>query len=116
VYEEVGIALCEEGEFLGQLPSLSARVGGREVGLVVVPFVYYLTVEPSLRTNEEVAQFIWADLGALGARDQDTTVVVARDGLEASLPAWLVGERPVWGLTYSILRSFFDLLRSDREG
>jgi hypothetical protein len=81
-----------------------------------VPFVFHLTAEPSIRLNEEVDAAVWAELAPLAARDQDTSIVVARDGRETRLPAWVVGERPVWGLTYGILRSFFDLLAGTGEG
>ena len=116
VLEEVGISLRSEGQVLGRLPSLDARVRGHEVGLVVVPFVFLLTAEPSIRLNEEVDEAVWAELAPLAARDQDTSIVVARDGRETRFPAWVVGERPVWGLTYGILRSFFDLLARTGEG
>jgi 8-oxo-dGTP pyrophosphatase MutT (NUDIX family) len=116
VFEEVGVPLGSQGEVLGQLPSLDAGVRGHERGLVVVPFVFHLTAEPSIRTNEEVDEVVWAELAPLAARDQDTSMVVARDGREWQFPAWVVGERPVWGLTYGILRSFFDLLARTIEG
>ncbi len=116
VLEEVGLPLAVTGDLLGQLPCVAPSVEGRAIDLVIVPFVFHLTTEPSTRANEEVDEIIWASLGPLAARNQDSSVIVTRDGQARSMPAWLVGERPVWGLTRRILCSFFDLLSSGAEG
>ncbi len=116
VLEEVGIPLASVGEFLGELPSVTPQVEARATGLVVVPFVFHLTTEPSTRTNEEVDELIWTDLGPLAGPEQESRVVVTHQGRAVQVPAWIIAERPVWGLTRRILRSFFDLLAGAAEG
>jgi 8-oxo-dGTP pyrophosphatase MutT (NUDIX family) len=109
VYEEVGIDLSRDGVLLGELPSLQARAIGRQPELFIVPFVFYLSREPTLVSSPEVAECMWVDVDSLMERREETCTVMA-NGKPTELPAWHIGGHPVWGLTHSILNCLFRVM------
>jgi 8-oxo-dGTP pyrophosphatase MutT (NUDIX family) len=110
--EEVGLDLGHAGRLLGQLAPLAAVVRGRPVGMTIVPFIFELVVEAELLYSEEVVEAVWVPLDPLLQGQLRTTLAVERDGGErVELPAHDVDGRVVWGLTYRMLDSLFELLR-----
>jgi 8-oxo-dGTP pyrophosphatase MutT (NUDIX family) len=110
--EEVGLDLGQAGRLLGQLASLPAMARGRPVGMTIVPFVFELVADAELLYSEEVVEAVWVPLDPLLQGQLRTTLTVDRDGGErVDLPAHDVGGRVVWGLTYRMLDSLFELLR-----
>ena len=82
--------------------------------MTIVPFVFELVEDAELRYSEEVVEAVWVPLDPLLRGELRTTLAVDRDGGErVTLPAHDVGGRVVWGLTYRMLDSLFELLRSD---
>lgn len=113
VLEEIGVELVHYAERLGELPSVMARARGRNLGLLVVPFVFHLTSEPRVILNEEVDEVIWTGLAPmLHPHGENALIDVTIAGEVRSSPAWMVGGHPVWGLTYTILQSFFQAILS----
>jgi 8-oxo-dGTP pyrophosphatase MutT (NUDIX family) len=110
--EEVGLDLGQAGRLLGQLAPLPAVARGRLVGMTIVPFIFELVANAELLYSEEVAEAVWVPLDPLLQGQLRTTFAVDRDGGERmELPAHDVGGRIVWGLTYRMLDSLFELLR-----
>jgi 8-oxo-dGTP pyrophosphatase MutT (NUDIX family) len=110
--EEVGLDLGQAGRLLGQLAPLPAMARGRRVGLTIVPFVFELVADADLLYSEEVVEAVWVPLDPLIQGQLRTTFAADRDGGErVDLPAHDVGGRVVWGLTYRMLDSLFELLR-----
>lgn len=110
--EEVGLDLGQAGRLLGQLAPLPAMARGRPVGMTIVPFVFELVGDAELLYSEEVVEALWVPLDPLLQGQLRTTFAVDRDGGErVDLPAHDVGGRVVWGLTYRMLDSLFELLR-----
>ena len=110
--EEVGLDLAQAGRLLGQLAPLPAIARGRPVGMTIVPFVFELVAGADLLYSEEVVEAVWVPLDPLLQGQLRTTFAVDRDGGErVDLPAHDVGGRIVWGLTYRMLDSLFELLR-----
>ena len=110
--EEVGLDLGQAGRLLGQLAPLPAIARGRPVGMTIVPFVFELIADAELVYSEEVVDAVWVPLDPLVQGQLRTTFAVDRDGGErVDLPAHDVGGRVVWGLTYRMLDSLFELLR-----
>jgi 8-oxo-dGTP pyrophosphatase MutT (NUDIX family) len=110
--EEVGLDLGQAGRLLGQLAPLPAVARGRPVGMTIVPFVFELVSDAELVYSEEVVEAVWVPLEPLLRGELRTTFAVDRDGGErVALPAHDVGGRVVWGLTYRMLDSLFELLR-----
>ena len=111
-FEELALDLGQAGRLLGQLAPLPAVARGRLVGLTIVPYVFELTREAELRYSDEVAEAVWVPLDPLLHGRLRTTFAVDRGGGErVQLPAHDVDGRIVWGLTYRMLDSLFELLR-----
>jgi hypothetical protein len=80
--------------------------------MTIVPFVFELTAEAELSYSDEVAEAVWVPLDPLLHGQLRTTFAVDRGGGErVQLPAHDVDGRIVWGLTYRMLDSLFELLR-----
>jgi len=95
--EETGIALSE-GRFLGLLPALRSMPRPE---LMILPFVVLVEHKPVIRLNEEELQsFIWIRLQQIIA-SRNTVKIGSRE-----MPAFVVGETVIWGLTYRIIENF----------
>lgn len=104
--EEVGVVL-EPTMFLGAMSELAVRIGGRDIGMTLAPFVYYVGPSPvELMPNHEVAQAFWTPLVDLWRLDAHATLRVARDGLTTTYPSIRIGPHQLWGLTYRVLAEF----------
>jgi 8-oxo-dGTP pyrophosphatase MutT (NUDIX family) len=111
-FEEVALDLAQVGVLLGQLAPLPAVARGRPVGMTIVPFVFELIAEGQLTYSDEVVEAVWVPLDPLLQGRLRTTFTVDRGGGEpVVLPAHDVDGRIVWGLTYRMLDSLFELLR-----
>ncbi len=78
--------------------------------MTIAPFVFALVSEHALVTNEEVEEVLWAPLAPLVRGEADTQVAYDLEGQRLSLPAFDVRGRVVWGLTYRMLESLFEVL------
>jgi 8-oxo-dGTP pyrophosphatase MutT (NUDIX family) len=111
-FEEVGLDLGQAGRLLGQLAPVPAVARGRPVGMTIVPFIFELVADAELLYSDEVVDAVWVPLDPLLQGQLRTTLAVDRDsGERVELPAHDVGGRIVWGLTYRMLDSLFELLR-----
>lgn len=110
--EEVGLDLERSARLLGALDPLPAVARGRRVGLTIAPFVFELADEALLTPNAEVVEALWAPLSALARGEGRATVEYVFDGQTLELPAWNVEGRVVWGLTYRMLESLLDRIRT----
>ena len=113
--EEVGLDLRGH-EYLGQLDELAATARGQLVGMTITPHVFALSSElPELHPNYEVAELLWGSLGRMFRGEVDATKELSYGGDLRRLPAFDVDGRLVWGMTHSMLRSLFALLREREE-
>jgi 8-oxo-dGTP pyrophosphatase MutT (NUDIX family) len=112
-HEEVGLDLRTHAELVGRLDDLEAVARGKRVGMTIAPFVFALTEEAPLVTNEEVEETIWASLSPLARGENATTVDYEVDGQKLTLPAFDVHGRIVWGLTYRMLQALFAALDAE---
>jgi len=110
--EEVGLALSRQARFLGALDELPAIARGRRTGMAISPFVYGLSVVPDLAPNEEVAELFWASLGPMLRGERDTVRPYEHEGQRYDLPAFAVGGKIIWGLTYQMLRGLLRVVGS----
>lgn len=109
--EEVGLDLDTHGALLGRLADVDAVAKARRTGLTVTPFVFALEREVELTFDAtEVAAALWAPLGPLARGESAGTVPYTIEGRTLDLPCWRVEGRVVWGLTYQMLRSLFEVL------
>jgi len=100
--EEVGIDLNRAGEFLGYGVVSRTHTGTMDV----VPAVFELKESVEIRPNGEVASFRWVDLQDLLAPEAKSTYSLVLRGVE--MPAYVVGDYVIWGLTYRILSTMLE--------
>ncbi|HKT22036.1 MAG TPA: CoA pyrophosphatase [Nitrososphaerales archaeon] len=97
--EEVGVDLGRTADFLGYGPLTTTHTGTMEV----VPSVFVLKEKVEVLPNEEVASYRWANLGELLAPGSASSYTLRYEGGSVQMPAFLVGDYVVWGLTHRIL-------------
>ena len=106
--EETGIDLTG-AERLGVLDDLYPRTPTLPP-VVVRPFVFAIAERPVLIYSDEVTEAFWvplADLESPSARREVT--ISLRDG-ERAFPAYVLGDRVIWGMTERILTGFLGLV------
>ncbi|MGB5695446.1 MAG: CoA pyrophosphatase [Polyangiales bacterium] len=109
--EEVGLDLSSQAERIGQLDDLQAIARGKPQETVIRPFVFEVHRQSPIRVDEkEVAEALWTPLLPLYRGEVDTVRPYQWQGTQIDFPAYDVGGRVVWGLTYQMLRSFFRIL------
>jgi 8-oxo-dGTP pyrophosphatase MutT (NUDIX family) len=108
--EEVGLDLETHGRLLGALPAVPMRPQHRGTRMTVTPFVFEVVGDSAVRAGSEVEEALWTALHPLARHEHDTIHAFLRDGVTTERPAWNVGGRVVWGLTYEMLRSLLDTL------
>jgi len=98
--EEVGIDL-EKAEFLGYSEVIPTHTGTMRV----VPCGFALKREVEVSPNGEVASYRWVDLKELLSPEAKSTYQLNYGGRTVEMPAYVLGDYTVWGLTYRILSS-----------
>ena len=111
-YEEVGIDLAEHGEYLGRLAEVQASARGKQIGMVVSPFVYLVSRDTSLVLDPvEVQDVIWVPLSFMQQDGVEQIVQrTLQTGSTIQVPALLYGGKTIWGLTYRMLQGFLELI------
>jgi 8-oxo-dGTP pyrophosphatase MutT (NUDIX family) len=107
--EEVGLDL-EYAELLGGLDDVSPL---RSSEMTVRPFVFALPNLPELSSSDEIAETLWVPLAALASDALRANREVEAGGRRFTVPAFVIGQRVVWGMTYHVLERFLArILRS----
>ena len=106
--EETGVDL-RRGEPLAVLDDL-APVTPVLPPVVVRPFVFALSRRPTLRPNDEVQHAFWVPLDRFAEPGLRREVTLNVRGAERTLPAYVVGEDVIWGMTERILTPFLELV------
>jgi hypothetical protein len=78
--------------------------------IAVRPFVFTLPVRLDLRLNAEVASAHWIELARLTDPHTRRPTTVTVRGEPLVLPAFMVEDLVVWGMTERILDSFFQVI------
>lgn len=102
--EEVGIDLGTQAEFLGYFTPFRTHTGTMDV----VPSVFLLKDEAEVRPNEEVASCRWVKLGRLVSEGARSTYRLEFGGQAREMPAMLVDDYVVWGLTHRIISTLLE--------
>lgn len=100
--EEVGIDLAD-AELLGRLDDVIPMRSGN---LTVSPFVFGVSEQAQVTLSNEVAEALWVPLDALASDALRGTRDVEIRGTTLSVPAYVIGERVVWGMTFHLLERF----------
>jgi 8-oxo-dGTP pyrophosphatase MutT (NUDIX family) len=110
--EEVGVDLAVDSELLGRLDEVPVTGRGLPVGLALSPYVFFLTHagSPIVPADPaEVAEVLWAPLAPMLSGATATTYPFMYEGRQHDMPAFDVQGHIVWGLTYRMLISLFEL-------
>lgn len=111
--EEVGLGLTQ-GLFLGESQPFQYRKNG-ELVLEVRNFAFLVPSCPQLVTDPcEVEEAFWVGPEKLLERDNfQYRPFAQRTGKETTYPSVDIGrERPLWGITYQLLKNFFKILKN----
>ena len=111
--EEVGLDLMR-CRYLGALPPTPITRRGRPHLGWLQPFVHLCSPElPALRPQpSEVAAALWIPVTNLTDPNQRTSVEIADGTRRLVFPGIAYGGEVIWGLTYRVLGSLLDLVRS----
>ena len=114
--EEIGLDLSATARFVGEIDHVRANPRGRDIDMVVSPFVYVLqNPAPPFELNYEVADILWGSLNDMYLGNSLTRGEFEVGGQTISYPGYSVGEHLVWGLTLRMLDQLFSLLDPDWE-
>ncbi len=102
--EEVGLDLGGGAEFLGYFTPFRTHTGTMDV----VPSVFLLKGEAEVRTNEEVTSYRWVGLERLLSEQARSAYRLEFGGQVREMPALLVGDYVVWGLTHRIISKLLE--------
>lgn len=109
--EEVGLHLDGELELVGRLDDQDTSHRHR-AGFLIRPYVFRLARDVELVPNaHEVDEIVWAPIAPMLRGEIDSSVEVSFDDVRYTLPAWDIGGRTVWGLTYRMLQDVFGRVR-----
>ena len=107
--EEIGVDLSR-AERLGVLDDLYPRTPVLPP-VVVRPFVFALTAQPTIVINPEVQAAFWVPFRALQAPGVRGTITVDHPGISRqALPAYTIGGRTIWGMSERILTPLISLV------
>ena len=114
--EEIGLDLGHCARFMGEIDQVRANPRGRNLDMVVTPFVYVVEQSlPELSLNHEVSDVLWGSLNDMYLGNSLTRGRFEVGGEVISYPGYSVGEHIVWGLTLRMLDQFFSMLDPDWE-
>ena len=108
--EETAVDLTR-GVLLGELDDLHPTTSTLPA-IVVRPFVFGLRGQPDITASHEVAYHRWAALGELSSSRGESEV--RHRGAQLRVPAYLLGQDVVWGMTHRILEPFLRLAETFR--
>jgi len=107
--EEIGVDLTA-AERLGVLDDLYPRTPVLPP-VVVRPFVFALTARPPTTLNAEVQDAFWVSFRALEGPGVRGEVSIDHPGIPRRvLPAYVLGNRTIWGMSERILTSLITLI------
>jgi len=114
VHEEVGIDLRRHARLIGALDEIQGVARGRQLPLVISPFVFALDEPVEARPNHEVQSVLWVPLAFLADPGNESIVKHSINGQSMELPAYVYAERTIWGLTFRMVRSFLEIIKKPR--
>jgi 8-oxo-dGTP pyrophosphatase MutT (NUDIX family) len=100
--EETNVNLLVEAQFLGVLEPLRSAVRHE---MSILPFIFLLNHEPEIKlSGEELEKYIWVTPRQLLVNKGSTKFSFG------TFPAYIIGDSTIWGLTYTILTKFLEVI------
>lgn len=115
VREEIGVDLAASAQLVGRLDEIQGVARGRQLPLVISPFVFELGEPVTPVPNEEIQGVLWVPLSFLQDPRNESTIEYRIDAQQMRLPAYVYRERTIWGLTYRMVRSLLDVVSGTFE-
>jgi 8-oxo-dGTP pyrophosphatase MutT (NUDIX family) len=115
VREEIGIDLDRSARLLARLDEIQGVARGRQLPLVISPFVFALEEPVAPAPNDEVQGILWVPLGFLEDPRNESTIEHRIDSQPMRLPAYIYEDRTIWGLTFRMVRNFLDVVARREE-
>jgi len=107
-YEEVGVDLAR-AERLAVLSDLRPRTTVLPP-IYVRPFVFALPERPALTLSLEVQGAFWVAFSRFDEPDVRRDVTIAIRGVDRAFPAYVLGDRVIWGMTERILTPLLEVV------
>jgi 8-oxo-dGTP pyrophosphatase MutT (NUDIX family) len=108
--EEIGVDLAA-AERLGVLDDMHPRTPVLPP-IAVRPFVFGLVERPPIALSAEVQDAFWVSFRSLAAAGARREVTIEHRGAPHTLPAYVLGNRTIWGMTERILTPLISLAKS----
>jgi 8-oxo-dGTP pyrophosphatase MutT (NUDIX family) len=115
VHEEIGVDLRRTARLIGPIDELQGVARGRQLPMVISPFVFALERPVEPRPNHEVQSVLWVPLSFLAEPNNESIIEHFIDGQPMRLPAYIYRDRTIWGLTFRMIRTFLEVLGRDEE-
>jgi len=110
VHEEVGIDLRRHARLIGPIDEIQGVARGRQLPLVISPFVFALESAVEPQPNHEVQSVLWVPLSFLAGPGNESIVEHSIGGQSMRLPAYVYQRRTIWGLTFRMVRGFLEVI------
>lgn len=115
-HEEIGLDLHTHGRVLGALDHARPMLRPGRQEMIIAPWVFELQREPvGYAPNHEVAEVIWAPLRPMLLGRTHTILEYPIGGRMQRFPGYQINGQVVWGLTYRMLGSLFELVHPEWE-
>lgn len=111
--EEVGIDLTATARQVGQLSDVQAIARGKSLPMAIRPFVFFQTESAEITISDEAEHTFWLPLQKVLDGAFDGSYEYRFAGIPIMMNCWRFQGNIVWGLTYRMLSSFFELMRSE---
>ena len=108
--EEVGVDLTG-AEALGVLDDMYPRTPVLPP-VFVRPFVFGVAERPPITLSNEVQDAFWVSFRALAEPGVQRDVTIHHRGISRVMPAYVVGNHTIWGMTERILSNLLSLAKS----
>ena len=105
--EEIGVDLTS-ADPLGVLDDMYPRTPVLPP-VVVRPFVFGLIEHPAITLSNEVQDAFWVSFRALAAPGVQRDVTIHHRGATRVMPAYIVGNHTIWGMTERILSNLLSI-------
>jgi hypothetical protein len=80
--------------------------------VVVRPFVFGVAERPPITLSNEVQDAFWVSFRALAEPGVQRDVTIHHRGISRVMPAYVVGNHTIWGMTERILSNLLSLAKS----
>ncbi len=108
--EEIGLDLASS-EHLGALDHQRTAARKNRLDMLIAPHVFALEGDPGFRLNYEVAEVVWAPLAPLAGGSLHHVETLSIGGAPTAFNGYRLAKGHfVWGLTYQMLKGFFQVL------